>query len=646
MQKKRQLIQFIIFVIDLITISFAYVLAYRIRFYFLSDGIVGGDYFMLYMVVVVLYALIYYTGVDQDGDLSRSLRQDIQRLFHHHIYMGLFLFAFLFVMKSGVEYSRLQIFLFLVVSLFFTVCMRRFVRREMKNRFRDSDAVEHIVLTGTCSGILAMYDKIREQDLWYCRVTGVCSFDGHEEILQEHGLSVLAADEQKMYQVLSKEPIDSVMVSCNELASDRINAVIEKLCAMGITTHVQIQENDTLQNMRHYDEIGNIAVMSYQTAGYTFAMRFWRRMLDIMIGMLGEICYLILLLPVAVAIRASGRGPVLICYTRVGRNGRRFHAYGFRTITRPMYDTESSEIGKFLVWSGLQCLPMTGCLLRGDMTLFGHQAPSLPDFMNYTPEQRRLMSRKPGFFQSVIRGREFDPEEQCIVCDRWERERENLFAGGDMIPIWLDCPARKTKYHAFKRFLDIVISLIAIVLLSPVWILLALIIFLHDGHNPIYTQIRVGQYGFKIPIYKFRSMSYHSDDLERLLTPEQLAQYKKEFKLEDDPRVTRIGKWLRRSSLDELPQLFNVLKGDISLVGPRPIVAGETYMYGDKILELLSVRPGLTGYWQACARNHATYASGERQKMELYYVKHESFWFDIRLIFRTIGRVISGDGAM
>ena len=118
----------------------------------------------------------------------------------------------------------------------------------------------------------------------------------------------------------------------------------------------------------------------------------------------------------------------------------------------------------------------------------------------------------------------------------------------------------------------------------------------------------------RLRFISFRSMKMNVKNLEKLLTPEQLEQYRTEFKIDNDPRITKIGNVLRKLSLDELPQLFNILKGDISIVGPRPIVEKETQIYGDDVEKLLSVKPGLTGYWQAYARNNATYESGERQK--------------------------------
>ena len=140
-------------------------------------------------------------------------------------------------------------------------------------------------------------------------------------------------------------------------------------------------------------------------------------------------------------------------------------------------------------------------------------------------------------------------------------------------------------------------------------------------------------------------MKMNVKNLEKLLTPEQLEQYRTEFKIDNDPRITKIGNVLRKLSLDELPQLFNILKGDISIVGPRPIVEKETQIYGDDVEKLLSVKPGLTGYWQAYARNNATYESKEKKKMKMYYVEHNSLWLDIKILFKTVISVIKKEGA-
>lgn len=200
-------------------------------------------------------------------------------------------------------------------------------------------------------------------------------------------------------------------------------------------------------------------------------------------------------------------------------------------------------------------------------------------------------------------------------------------------------------YHVIKRLIDIVCSFIGLVVLSPVFLIIGFLVKREDGGNVFYGHLRVGQNGKKIRVYKFRSMKMKVTNLEKLLTKEQLEQYKREFKIDNDPRITKIGNFIRKTSIDELPQLLNILKGDISIVGPRPIVEKETEVYGDEIAKFLSVKPGLTGYWQAYARNNATYESGERQKMEMYYVDNNSLWLDIKILFKTVESVLKKEGA-
>ena len=200
-------------------------------------------------------------------------------------------------------------------------------------------------------------------------------------------------------------------------------------------------------------------------------------------------------------------------------------------------------------------------------------------------------------------------------------------------------------YHFIKRLFDIVCSLMGLIVLSPIFLIVSFLVKWEDGGNIFYGHLRVGQDGKKIRVYKFRSMKMNVGNLEKLLTPTQLEQYRTEFKIDNDPRITKIGNILRRTSIDELPQLLNILKGDISIVGPRPIVEKETQIYGTDIAKFLSVKPGLTGYWQAYARNNATYESGERQKMEMYYVDNCSLWLDIKILFKTVESVLKKEGA-
>lgn len=192
-------------------------------------------------------------------------------------------------------------------------------------------------------------------------------------------------------------------------------------------------------------------------------------------------------------------------------------------------------------------------------------------------------------------------------------------------------------YLFVKRFFDIVLSAIALLVLLPVLLAIACLIKRED-HGPVfYRHERLGIHGRKICVYKFRSMKPGSDDLTAL-TSEQLEEYYREFKITNDPRVTKIGLRLRRTFLDELPQLINILRGEMSFVGPRPIMEEELRRHYPewKQPQFLSMKPGLTGYWQLCERNCATYESGERQRAELYYIDNAGFWLDIKIMWRTV----------
>lgn len=201
----------------------------------------------------------------------------------------------------------------------------------------------------------------------------------------------------------------------------------------------------------------------------------------------------------------------------------------------------------------------------------------------------------------------------------------------------------KPVYDFFKRLFDIVLSVVAIILLSPILLILFIIVKATSKGPAIYKHKRVGKDGKTIYIYKFRSMVVDADKMIHNFTPEQKAEFEKNFKLENDPRVTKIGKFLRKTSLDELPQLFNILKGDIAFIGPRPVTQAETELYGSNRELLLSIRPGLTGFWASNGRSDTSYK--RRRAMELYYVKNRSFGFDIKIFFRTIISVFKGEGA-
>lgn len=220
---------------------------------------------------------------------------------------------------------------------------------------------------------------------------------------------------------------------------------------------------------------------------------------------------------------------------------------------------------------------------------------------------------------------------------------------------------RMSKGELFvRRCFDLVCSLCAGILFFIPMLVIAAIIMMKDPGNPFYMHRRVGKNGESIGVLKFRSMKLGADNLEKTLTAEQLKEYKQEYKLKDDPRLIGykhpgdgekcFGAVLRRTSIDELPQIvYNIFwKGNMSVVGPRPILEDELKEnYTDEQRDmLLSVKPGLTGYWQAYARNNATYETGRRQEMELYYIANRSFFLDLKIIIKTISIVFKREGAV
>ena len=198
-----------------------------------------------------------------------------------------------------------------------------------------------------------------------------------------------------------------------------------------------------------------------------------------------------------------------------------------------------------------------------------------------------------------------------------------------------------------KRVFDIFFSVFAIIVTSPFMLLIALGIKLTDRGKVFFTQKRVGKDGKEFDIIKFRSMY---PDAERRLRdilendPQAKKEWEESFKLKNDPRITPIGKFLRKTSLDELPQFFNVLKGDMSVVGPRPVTKEELdKFYKEKAKLYKSVRPGVTGYWQVEGRSDTDYE--ERVKMDEWYIKNQSLWLDLKIILKTIKVMITGKGA-
>ena len=194
-----------------------------------------------------------------------------------------------------------------------------------------------------------------------------------------------------------------------------------------------------------------------------------------------------------------------------------------------------------------------------------------------------------------------------------------------------------------KRFVDIIFSFVALVLLSPVFAMVALLIKLEDGGPIFFEQRRVGKWGREFKMYKFRSMCVDAEQKLQAVLAQNKHATGVTFKAKDDPRITRIGQWLRKFSIDEFPQFYNVLIGDMSLVGPRPPVPREVAIYSPADRRRLEVKPGLTCFWQIGGRSEIDFP--EQVLLDVQYIESQSIWLDVKILMKTVPAVLFGRGA-
>ncbi|MER8752165.1 sugar transferase [Mesorhizobium sp. M1050] len=206
----------------------------------------------------------------------------------------------------------------------------------------------------------------------------------------------------------------------------------------------------------------------------------------------------------------------------------------------------------------------------------------------------------------------------------------------DLSPVVRSGPTNPPVGGLLKRIMDLVVAITALMAAAPVMIVVALLIRMTAGGPTVFSHSRIGFGGKPFDCYKFRSMVANSDEVLKAYldsNPQVRVEWAETRKIRNDPRVTPLGWMLRKSSLDELPQLFNIIRGDMSCVGPRPIVKDELKCYGDQLGEYLRARPGLTGLWQVSGRSSMDYA--DRVALDSHYVRNWSIWLDIVILFRT-----------
>ena len=202
---------------------------------------------------------------------------------------------------------------------------------------------------------------------------------------------------------------------------------------------------------------------------------------------------------------------------------------------------------------------------------------------------------------------------------------------------------KKPFYSFIKRFADIVLSLTFMIVFSWLYVILYLIVKLTSKGPAFFGHERIGKNGKKFKMWKFRSMRVDNRPLDQIFNKEQLEEYNRDFKVTNDPRITKVGKFLRKTSLDELPQIWNVFIGQMSFVGFRPIIDEEYERYGENKELLTKCKPGITGYWASHGRSLIAYE--DRIKMELYYSCKFSLWLDLRILFHTFIGVLKKEGA-
>ena len=202
---------------------------------------------------------------------------------------------------------------------------------------------------------------------------------------------------------------------------------------------------------------------------------------------------------------------------------------------------------------------------------------------------------------------------------------------------------KRTAYRFFKRLFDIILSALGLIILAIPFLILSIIIFIDSpGASPIYTQVRVGKNGRAFKFYKFRSMIPNAEKkLDELLNKNEMEG--PVFKMKDDPRITRVGRFIRRSSIDELPQLYNVFKGNMSLVGPRPPLMREVSQYTDEQMRRVSIKPGITCYWQIQPKRNSL-SFDEWLALDMKYIEERSLLTDVKILVKTVGAVFGMEG--
>lgn len=391
-----------------------------------------------------------------------------------------------------------------------------------------------------------------------------------------------------------------------------------------------------------------------------------RRMADVVFAL----AVIIFLIPMSLMVKMIyiSRGDferIFVTEECFGKHGKTFKVIKFRSVNK------DGTVNR-LRFTALDNLPKAINILFGDMTVVGPQPYKVSDKEKMGLYFDRIVLMKPGITGisqiSYIQDWSF---ENRLDNDIKYYYRKNWFTDLKIVAITaaITLPRRnKGKLLSFlnvtifdfgraifrfvnaviKRVIDICGGVVGSLMLIPLTLIVYTINLVSGDHGPLfYSQERIGKNGKHFKMYKFRSMVVGADEKlkELLANDEELrAEYMRDRKLRNDPRITRAGKFLRKTSLDEFPQFINIIKGEMSLVGPRAVIDGEIEKFGSKKQLVLSVKPGLTGYWAANGRSDTTYE--ERVQMEAHYARNWNVIFDIKILFRTVMVVLKHEGAI
>lgn len=423
-------------------------------------------------------------------------------------------------------------------------------------------------------------------------------------------------------------------------------------------------------------------------------LAFFKRIFEIIVSIVG----LILLVPLTIIVAIKNAvnkdfGPIFYTQERIGKDGKIFKMYKYRTMgldadeklekileddkRKEEYkkykklnnDPRITKTGAFLRRTGLDELPQMLNVFKGEMSIVGPR-PYMPiEQAEMGTYYSYIIQHKPGITGiSQISGKaRMEFVDRMDMDLRYHYKRNFLLDIKIALITMLVTLKRRETYTdvgiqvndlaeeiskkltlATKRLIDICGALVGIAILLPLTVVIAIINFVNKENGPLfYSQKRIGKDGKYFKMYKFRSMVVGADEILKKLLEEN-EDLRKEFeetrKLQDDPRITKVGRFLRKTSLDEFPQFINVLKGEMSLVGPRAVIDGEIEKFGEHKEEVLSVKPGITGYWAANGRSNTSY--DERVEMETYYANNISILLDIQILFKTVISVIKKEGAI